>query len=344
MLSPLAGPNHRDNPVLVGHNCTDDGTIQTRSSPLGQCMRVCLVILAREARRMTATEDRLQLRDGRFLDTYVSGEEGAPALIYHHGTPSARVPMRAIERSVHAHGLRFVTWSRPGYGDSTPQPGRRVVDVVADVKQILDSLGIDRCISAGWSGGGPHTLACGARLPERVTSVLAIAGVAPYGAEGLDFLAGMGQDNVDEFGAVVEGEDTGRAYLDSARPGLLDVSGSSVVEELSSLLPEIDKQYLSGEVGDDLAAGFRESVRTGIEGWLEDDLAFAMPWGFELSEITVPVHLWQGSEDLMVPFAHGVWLAERIPHVTAHLEQGHGHVSIGIGSIDRMLDEVLSTA
>jgi pimeloyl-ACP methyl ester carboxylesterase len=293
---------------------------------------------------MNATvEGRIQLRDGRSLDTYVSGDEHAPVLIFHHGTPSARVPVRVIERSVHQHGLRFVTWSRPGYGDSTPQPGRQVVDVVSDVEQILDGLGVNRCMSVGWSGGGPHSLACGARLADRVTSVLVIAGVGPYGADGLDFLEGMGQGNLDEFGAVLDGEDTGRAFLDAARPGLMEATGPALAEEMSSILPDIDKRFLTGEVGDDLASNFREAVRAGVEGWLEDDLAFIAPWGFELSEIGVPVHLWQGSEDLMVPFAHGVWLAEQIPNVTAHLEQGEGHVSIGIGAIDRMLDEVLSS-
>lgn len=292
---------------------------------------------------MTSTiEDRLQLRDGRSLDIYASGVNGNPVLLYHHGTPSARVPMRATERSAHRHDLRFVTWSRPGYGDSTPQPGRRVIDVVSDVEQILDALGVDRCITVGWSGGGPHALACGARLPKRISAVLDIAGVGPFGAGGLDFLAGMGQGNIDEFGAILEGEDAGRQWLEGARPDMLTVSGASVIDELNSLLPDVDKQFLTGEVADDLAANFREAVRTGVEGWLEDDLAFVQPWGFELSEISVPVYLWQGSEDLMVPFSHGVWMAEHIPTVSAHLEPGQGHISIGVGAIDRMLDEILS--
>jgi pimeloyl-ACP methyl ester carboxylesterase len=81
-----------------------------------------------------------------------------------------------------------------------------------------------------------------------------------------------------------------------------------------------------------------------VEGWLEDDLAFARPWGFELAEITTPTMLWQGSADLMVPFAHGQWLASRIPGVAAHLESDEGHLSIAIGALDRMLDELLGTA
>jgi pimeloyl-ACP methyl ester carboxylesterase len=262
--------------------------------------------------------------------------------LFHHGTPSARVPFRAIERSVHNHGLRFVTWTRPGYGGSTPQPGRRVVDVVSDAEQFLDALGANRCVTAGWSGGGPHALACGAKLSARVSSVIVIAGVGPYGEEGLDFLAGMGEQNLEEFGAVLAGEQAARELLKREVAEIQEVTGEAIVESMTTLLPEIDRRYCTGEVGDDLAANFREAVRSGIEGWLEDDLAFVQPWGFEPSQISVPVYLWQGSEDLMVPFAHGVWLAERIPGVTPHLEHGHGHISIGIGSIDRMLDEVLA--
>jgi len=96
------------------------------------------------------------------------------------------------------------------------QPGRRVVDVVGDTKAVIDHLGVDRCFIAGWSGGGPHALACAARLAE-AAGALVIAGVAPYGAEGLDWMAGMGEDNVEEFGAAIEGEEPLRRYLENAR-------------------------------------------------------------------------------------------------------------------------------
>src|SRR5580658_3556910 len=148
--------------------------------------------------------DHVQLPDGRRLDVRVSGPANGLPLVFHHGTPGASTPSRAIERAVHAHGLRAVTTSRPGYGDSSPQPGRRVVDVVADIEAVLDRIGASRCLVAGWSGGGPHALACGARLPA-AAAVLVIAGVAPYEAEGLDWLGGMGEDNIEEFSATLRG-------------------------------------------------------------------------------------------------------------------------------------------
>jgi len=288
-----------------------------------------------------AVVDHIELPDGRRLDLRVSGPPGGFPLVFHHGTPCAAVPVRALERAVHARGLRLVTASRPGYGDSTPQPGRSVVDVAADTAAVLAAVGAERCLMAGWSGGGPHALACGARLGA-ATAVLVIAGVAPYGEAGLDWTAGMGEENIAEFSAARKGEEQLRPYLLGEREGLTDVTAADVVTSLDTLLPDVDRAVLTGEFGEDLAANFREAVRTGVEGWLEDDLAFTRSWGFGLDEIPVPVMIWQGSADLMVPFSHGQWLASRLPGASAHLEQGEGHLSVLLGALDRMLDELVS--
>jgi len=290
-----------------------------------------------------AAVDHVRLPDGRRLDLRVSGPAGGFPLVFHHGTPCAAVPIRALERAAHARGLRLVTASRPGYGDSSPQPGRSVADVVADTAAVLAAIGADRCLIAGWSGGGPHALACGARLGAAV-AVLVIAGVAPYEAEGLDWTAGMGEENVAEFSAAVQGEDQLRSYLLQAREQLKDATAAGIVASLDTLLPDVDRAVLTGEFGEDLVAGFREAMRTGVEGWLEDDLAFTSPWGFGLEEISVPAMIWQGSADLMVPFSHGQWLASRLPGASAHLEEGEGHLSVGLGALDRMLDELVSIA
>src|SRR4051812_1952111 len=159
-----------------------------------------------------AQRRQLQVDGGRKLDLYESGPTGGAVLLFHHGTPGSGIPFRAIERAAHRLGLRLVTTSRAGYGDSTRLPHRRGGGVVADARAVLDAVGAERCYVAGWSGGGPHALACGARLADRVDAVLVIAGVAPYDGEGLDFLAGMGADNVVEFGKALEGEATLRPY------------------------------------------------------------------------------------------------------------------------------------
>jgi pimeloyl-ACP methyl ester carboxylesterase len=237
----------------------------------------------------------------------------------------------------------LVTFSRPGYGDSTRLPGRSVADVAADVAAVLDHLDVSRCLVAGWSGGGPHALATATLLPDRVAGALVIAGVAPWDADGLDFLAGMGEQNIDEFGLAVQGETAIRPSLAAEAAALRDATVADLVKGLDTLLPEVDRAVLTDEYGADLTANFAEALRPGVDGWLDDDLAFVRPWGFSLADIAVPSFVWQGSEDLMVPFTHGQWLAGHIPGVTAHLEPGEGHLSIGVGAIGPMLDELVAT-
>ncbi len=282
----------------------------------------------------------VDLPDSRHLEVAVSGPtEGVP-LLFHHGTPGSSVPVRAFQRAAAARGLRLVTYSRPGYGDSDRRSERSVVDAVADVEAVLDALDAPRCLVAGWSGGGPHALACGARLPSRVAAVLSIAGVGPYGVAGLDFLAGMGEQNVDEFGAALAGPEQLRAYLEKDADALRTTTAEHIVSALGSVLPDVDVAVLTDEFGEDMAAGFAGALRHGVDGWLDDDLAFVRPWGFELAEIRVPTFIWQGSADLMVPFAHGQWLASAVPGATVHLVEGEGHLSIGLGGLDAMLDEL----
>jgi pimeloyl-ACP methyl ester carboxylesterase len=212
--------------------------------------------------------------------------------------------------------------------------------VVADIAAVLAAIGADRCLVAGWSGGGPHALACAARL-DAATAVLVIAGPAPYNADGLDWMVGMGQENIIEFSAAVRGEDELRPYLVQEGEDYKAVTSAELVAALETLLPDVDRAVLTDEFGEDLAANFREAVRTGVDGWLDDDLAFTRPWGFDLAEISVPTMIWHGSADLAVPFSHGQWLVSQLPSVAAHLEEGEGHFSVGLGALDRMLDELI---
>lgn len=281
--------------------------------------------------------------DGRQLDIAVSGPDGGTPLVFHHGTPGSLTPLLVNPGLAHQRGLRLVTFSRPGYGASTRRPGRTVADVAADVEAVLDHLGSARCVVGGWSGGGPHALATAALIADRVAGALVIAGVMPYGVPGHDFLAGMGEANIEEFGAALRSEAALRAFLGPEAAQLLRADAEGLRSALATLLPEVDRAVLTSDFGQAVAAHFAEALRLGVDGWADDDLAFTKPWGFALDEITVPTFLWQGGVDLMVPFAHGQWLAKNVPGVTAHLESGEGHFSIGLTSMERMLDELAST-
>jgi pimeloyl-ACP methyl ester carboxylesterase len=286
----------------------------------------------------------LALADGRTLDLRTWGEDGAPALLYLHGTPGSALVPPATLRAAADRGLRVVAWSRPGYAASTRLAGRSVADVADDAREVLDTLGIATAVAVGYSGGGPHALACAALLPDRITAVASLAGVAPLveSAGSLDWFAGQGQDNVEEHGAAVEGEATLRALIDPLLADYQGITAEQIVPVMASLLPDVDRDYLGGDLGEWLAAGFREATALGNDGWVDDDLAFVRPWGFDLASISVPVSVWQGSADLMVPFAHGEWLAATVPGARPHLLDGDGHLSVVVGQVGALLDDLIA--
>lgn len=224
-----------------------------------------------------------------------------------------------------------------------PQPGRSIASAADDATAIMDSLGVDRYVTWGLSGGGPHALACTALLAEHVTAAASLASVAPWDADGLDVMAGMGEDNIREFGAAVAGPEQLVPFLTEAREEMLAVEPEQIVALLRSIISDVDAAILTGAFGELFHAWGQEGLAGGIEGWKDDDLAFVKPWGFELSAIEVPVLLWQGEQDLMVPPAHGRWLAERIPGVEARLSPEDGHLTLATAErMSETLDWLLS--
>jgi pimeloyl-ACP methyl ester carboxylesterase len=285
----------------------------------------------------------LELPDGRTLEVLVGGSSGR-LLIFHYGTPSGAVPFTPLFEAARARGLRIVVYSRPGYASSTAKPGRSVADVAADVTSILAALGANEFLTVGWSGGGPHALACATLLANRCVAAATIASVAPYNADELDWLAGMGPENIEEFGAAAQGESALTSFLEAAAVTLANVQGRDVAAALGGLASDVDKAALTDDFAEFTAATFRAGVSRGIAGWRDDDLAFVRDWGFNLASVRRPIAVWQGGQDRMVPYAHGVWLADHIPGAHAHLEAEEGHLSLAVGSLNRILDDLLDIA
>jgi pimeloyl-ACP methyl ester carboxylesterase len=266
--------------------------------------------------------------DGRTLTVREGGDPvGVPVLTI-SGTPGSSTLFAAHVRDAEERGLRLFSYDRPGYGGSTRLPGRVAGDCAADIEAVCDELGFDRICVWGISGGGPHALAAAALLPERVAAAASLASVAPYDAEGLDWLAGMGELNVEEFGVIFEGEEAHRAAMEEQREGLLAAKPEDLVEQWGTLLGPADREVATGEFAAELLEHMRAGLEPGGDGWLDDDLAFVKPWGFDVASIRVPVLLWQGEQDKFVPFGHGVWLAERIPGVDARLTAEDGHLTL----------------
>src|SRR6476646_1743793 len=264
------------------------------------------------------TTSILTLPDGRVLE-YVEGGDpaGVPTLV-HHGTPGGPVLDPGWESSAREHGLRLVLAARPGYAGSTRHPGRCVADVVDDTVALADHLGVDRFVTWGWSGGGPHALACAALLPDRVVAAAALASPAPYDADGLDFMEGMGEGNIEEFTLTVEGgEDAIRPLTEAQAKGMLTATVEQLAEEMAPYLTDVDAAEIRGPFGETLHRSAMKGLADSSDGWVDDNLMFVRPWGFDPADIVAPVLLWQGRHDAMVPFGHGEWLAGRIPGVDA---------------------------
>jgi pimeloyl-ACP methyl ester carboxylesterase len=270
-------------------------------------------------------------------------EDGIP-LVINDGTPVGLGIHPPTAEAARDRGMRVIMVARPGYEDSTPLPGRRVGDVAQDIAAVLDELGADTFVTYGVSGGGPHALACAANLPGRCLAAASVAGVAPFDVEGLDFLAGMGPENVVEFGAAVEGAEALSKYLEREAETLGVVTADDIAAAFGGLVSDVDKAALTGEYAADLAAQLRAAVRNGIAGWRDDDLAFAADWGFSLDKIEAPVAVWQGDQDRMVPYAHGQWLAARLPGARVHLMPGEGHLSLVVIALSDILDDLLDMA
>ena len=285
--------------------------------------------------------------DGRTLEVLLSGQQGGFPLVFHHGTPQAAVPDPQLSGAAAARGLQLVAYSRPGYGASTPRSdgatGATVADDAVDVATVLDHLGHDRFVTMGWSGGGPRSLACAAMLPDRCLAAVCGVGLAPPSEYDGDIRAGMGEENVAEYTAAFAGLEPLTALLEDFAPSLAAITATEVADSLGSLIPPVDRAALTGELAETTAAGFRHALAQGITGWRDDDLTHTRPWGFSVRDITVPVAVWQGTADMMVPFAHAQWLVANIPGVRAHLEDGEGHLSL-LAQMPRILDDLLAMA
>jgi pimeloyl-ACP methyl ester carboxylesterase len=269
----------------------------------------------------------VQTPDGRTLAVEEAGDPAGQPVLAHWGTPNSRRLYDPHTRDAAERGLRLISYDRPGYGGSSPQPGRTVADCAGDVRAICAELGIDRLAMWGISGGGPHVLACAALLPDLVVAAASLASPAPLDADGLDYFAGMGQDNVDDTRLFLADEAAARAKTDEDREGFLAASPDDLADELASLLTPTDAAVLHGELAKFLASSMQDGLAPGSQGWWDDN-CIVRPWGFDLADISVPVLLLHGRQDMFVPFGHGEWLAAHIPGAQARLLNDDGHLTL----------------
>jgi pimeloyl-ACP methyl ester carboxylesterase len=262
-------------------------------------------------------ETDVRLSDGRTAHVYDTGARdasGGITVVWHHGTPQIGEPPEPLVEAGHQHGIRWVGYDRPGDGGSPRQLDRTIGSAAGDVAAIADALGIDRFAVMGHSGGGSHALAGAALLPDRVVSVVCIAGLAPIDAGGLDWFAGMATSGAAELRAAV----TGQAALEARL--------ASTVFDEEQFTPT-DHAALAG-AWSCLGAFAQRATSQGLAGMVDDDVAYVRPWGFDLDQVRAPVLFVHGRADRIVPSSHSQWLARHCPSSDLWLRPDDGHISV----------------
>lgn len=255
----------------------------------------------------------VDLPDGRSIRAFDVGAPTPDALtvVWHHGSPHTGEPIEPLTAAAQARGLRLVTYARPGYGGSTPNPDREVASAAADVAAIADALGVDRFAVAGYSGGGPHALACAAMLPERVTAAATLACVAPYTADD-GWFDGMHAPGALRAAAISREARATFAETDEFDPGQF---------------VDADWTALDGEWGA-LGRDAQRAEEAGPGGLIDDDVAFTRPWRVDLGGVHVPTLLVHGERDRVIPRSHAVRTLAALPQARLWMRLDEGHVAV----------------
>jgi len=277
-----------------------------------------------------ARTQMVQATDGRQLEVVSAGPEDGRCFLFHSGTPSAAAAYPPLVAQLAKRGLRLVTFSRPGYAASSAMHGRGVGDVATDVQAVLDALKVGSFFCAGQSGGGPHALACARCFRTASSPPRHSPGSPPWGAEALDWLGGMGPENLEEFGAALKGQEALEAYLEREAAAIHDMRPDDVAASLGGLVSDVDKAALTGGYAEYMAGVLRRAVSTGIAGWRDDTSRSPARGGSTWGRSRLPWPVWQGGEDRMVPMPHGAWLAAHIPGAEVHLLPEEGHLSLAL--------------
>lgn len=264
------------------------------------------------------------LPDGRELAYEEYGDPAGEPVLSFHGGLSSRLDAAPAHQAALDLGVRLLSPDRPGIGRSTFQPGRRLLDWPADVAALTDALGIDRFAVMGWSCGGPYVAVCGARMSDRITAVGLLSSAVPLELVGTT--KGLARDDRILLFLVRWAPRLASALL---RVTIRDASERRLYREIRRSFPAVDRAALE-ERGSivDAVAFVKESMRQGAEGCLQDYRVFGSPWGFDLSEVTVPVQIWEGEEDNTGPPEYRELLLRHLPRAQLSLVPGEGHLSL----------------
>ena len=286
-------------------------------------------------------EGALTLSCGRHLGFAEYGPWSGRPLLWFHGTPGARRQVPPGARHIaEARNVRIIAVERPGIGASTPHFYESVREWAFDMEEFFDALELERVAIAGLSGGGPYALACAHEMPGRVVTAAVLGGVAP--AVGPDKASGGPSELSHRFSSLSR---LSRQPMGAFLRGLIRVVeplADPAIDLFARFMPPGDQLVFADEAiremfADDLIRG----SRTNMQALFLDAALFGRDWGFALGDIRVPVHLWYGDADNIVPVAHGHHMADRIPKSVLRIRPDEGHLG-GLGASEEILDAVLA--
>ncbi len=273
---------------------------------------------------------RVPLNDERVIAYLEGGDPLGYPIFGLHGTPGCRLARWFDDGIYERAGVRYITTDRAGFGRSSRHKGRTVADEASDILAVADFLGIEHFSVVGGSGGGPHSLACGALLLNRIERVACQSSIAPLGDGGMErseWVEGMAQEHAIEISWAEAGERTLSHQIEIEQRKMLALISSDPSMLLGESMSKGDQAFLlRPEVINVFNDVIVEQAIQGVGGWVDDILAFTKPWGFDPSHISVPVLITHGADDMSAPLAHGIWLAEHIPNATIQINKTGGHL------------------
>lgn len=268
-----------------------------------------------------------RLPDGRAIAAEEYGDPAGPPIFYFHGWPASRLEAGLVP----SLPVRLLALDRPGYGQSSPCPGRSLLDCAQDVAWIADRLGVEKFHIIGLSGGGPFAAACAYALPDRVLGMALICPIPPA----TDAARGHGVGHLFRLGRHPR---AAHRVFSMIRPLLrrrILTPGALV----GGSLPDADRAVLTLRTITALGLSWREGMGRSVQGALADAIIYARPWGFDLADIRVPVALWYGGQDFLIP-RESLAPYEAIPGLNLHVLDEEGHYSLALRHAVTVLAEL----
>jgi pimeloyl-ACP methyl ester carboxylesterase len=284
------------------------------------------------------------LRDGRRLAYAEFGDPQGWPVLYCHGFPSSRREASLLHRGAEHLGVRVVAPDRPGFGDSDFQPRRRINDWPADIAALADHLGLSTFALLGVSGGAPFALACAAAIPERLQGLALVCPLGPiYEAR---ILSQMRLPVRLNFEAALYTPSFVRSFYGGLTSTLL-FHWPQLVEGLvrDVACSPSDRQALSDpQVSAVLTETVRDAMKNHALGALQDLDLYVRPWQIDFTQIQIPVTLWHGEKDAMVPIEHARWYARVLPHAQTRFLADEGHYSLPLFHTEPILESLFSAS